>query len=107
MWHNGKLDNVSNQIPIDKAMLTCGIWCYDGNNASPFLLVPISLYDTSKYSIKASYVTIQGISQYNNDLSLSMWPGCVCIYTSDVKGSTYNGRLGVASLIIYKKWLII
>ena len=81
----------------------CGIWCYDGNAASPFLLVPISLYDTNKYTIKVSYVTIQGTKQYNNILSLSMWPGCVCIYTSDVKGDSYNGRLGIASLTIYKK----
>lgn len=101
---NGKLDNVSNQIPVGEAKVMCGVWCYDGNAASPFLLVPISLYDTNKYTAKASYVTIQGIiGQYNNELSLSMWPGSVCIYTSDVKGSSYNGRLGLTALTIYKK----
>ena len=100
---NGKLDNVSNQISIGEAKVMCGVWGYDGNAASPFLLVPISLYDTNKYTAKASYVTIQGIGQYNNELSLSMWPGSVCIYTSDVKGNSYNGRLGIASLTIYKK----
>ena len=100
---NGKLDNVSNQIPIGEEKVMCGVWGYDENAASPFLLVPISLYDTNKYTAKASYVTIQGIGQYNNELSLSMWPGSVCIYTSDVKGNSYNGRLGIASLTIYKK----
>lgn len=103
LWY-GKLDNVSNQIPVGEAKVMCGVWCYDGNAAIPFLLVPISLYDTNKYTAKASYVTIQGIiGQYNNELSLSMWPGSVCIYTSDVKGSSYNGRLGLTALTIYKK----
>ena len=100
---NGKLDNVSNQIPIGEEKLMCGIWGYDGNNASPFLLIPISLYATNKYIIKVSYVTIQGLGQYNNTLSSSIWPGCACIYTSDVKGNSYNGRLGIALLTIYKK----
>ena len=98
----GKLENVSDQIPIGVAKKMRGIWCYDGNAASPFLLVPISLYDENKYTIKVSYVTIQGVSQYNNILSSDISAGCVCIYTSDVKGNSYNGRLGIASLTIYK-----
>lgn len=84
-------------------MLIYGVWCYDGNSKKPFLFVPLSLYDTDKYKVQVSYVTIQGMSQYTNELLASMCSGCICIYTSDVTGNTYNGRLGVTSLTIFEK----